>query len=344
MGSCNCAERERHDWFPMEAGAFLSSATVRDCAPWERQAFLYMLVTSWNDLGLPSDHKALGRMLGLPQGKVAELMEGAVGDKWEACPECGTLFNPKLEEARSETTERLDQKRANGKKGGKASAEKRRKAKQASSTTQPVLDHHSSTTQPVVKHHLEGAQANPTTLHNTTLQETNSLPSGVSEGRALTHDGSPVPQKNLETAIAKCLEPLPPPVLAELREFAVHVGERTGQSRGESYWRGVIQQLWKKPERALDRLAFSRAKDAKNLLDPTDDELAKFRGEDGKERKQFLTGRAAVQQANQTAGENFIAQAKARRAALAPGMPPERNAMEILGIDSHMPPNAGEAI
>lgn len=260
MADCNCADRERHDWFPMEAGAFLSSATVRDCAPWERQAFLYMLVTSWNDCGLPSDHKSLGRMLGLSEEKVSELMVGPVGDKWEACPHCGTLSNPNLEAVREESTERRDAKRTAGQKGGKASAKRRSKSKQTSSTAEAEPEQRSSTpqavlgkTQAVLKHTSSSAQANPSTVQDITVQDKTS--NAVPEGANAPAPPAAPPRKSkrvdgkleLTKALAKfpCLDPRVVQTAKFVREYRV---KRRQPAFDESDWVKHLAEAQHHPE------------------------------------------------------------------------------------------------
>lgn len=343
MGSCNCADRERHDWFKMSPGTFFASDTVVDSEPWEIQCFLHMLMLSWQGPGLPADRKRLAKRLGLTTERLGELLGGAVGEKWSEC--CGKLWNEKQEELRDEAQARRESYKDRGKKGGEASGKARSKPKlQPSYSEAPA-----SPSLATAKQQLSNSQAAAklSEPEEKRREETTLLPSGASGGRALTpHDGSPVPQKNLETAIAKCLEPLPHPVLVELREFAVHVGERTGQSRGESYWRGIIEQLWKRPERALDRLAFSRGKDGKNLLDPTDDELAKFRGEDGKGRDQFVTARVAVQRANTASLDALVAKSQQARSQgpSAFVLPENPTPFDILGMPHLNPPCANAQI
>ena len=75
------------------------------------------------------------------------------------------------------------------------------------------------------------------------------------------------------------LEPLPPSVPGELARFRDHLLDRTGQGRGPTYWRGVVQQARQDPEGFLIRVAFSIDKDAKSVLNPNAAELAKWRGE-----------------------------------------------------------------
>jgi hypothetical protein len=343
--SCTCADRERHDWFPMEAGAFLASATVRDCAPWERQAFLYMLVTSWNDIGLPADHKPLGRMLGFPEGQVAELMDGPVGDKWEECSQCGVLSNPNLEAVREKSTERRDEHKElrskAGKAGGKASGEARRR-KAADKRDQPSIERTRTKSNEPERTRTESneRERNEATGQDTTLQDTTTNP--VPEGAVAPSPSAPVvPQAQRGKLVPAQLQMLAQEfslpadatqAFGDWRVYRIELGKQLTQSGA----RKLAKRASDDPDQFVVDVDHSIEVGNQGLYPPS-----KGKGPNG---SQFLTGRAAVQQANQTAGERFIAQAKAQDLSLPPGMPPERHALELLGIEPRSARNAGEAI
>lgn len=127
---CECESRERHEWFPMYALDFLNSDTAEESEPWETQAYLHMLVLAWARPGVPAKPELLAKKLGLDALRVAELLSGPVGEKWQPCS-CGkSLWNERMEAERATAQGKRDERRAEkveaGRRGGLASGRARR--------------------------------------------------------------------------------------------------------------------------------------------------------------------------------------------------------------------------
>lgn len=328
MADSKNGRRECRPWFQMYPTDYFGSPKVARMNAEERGVYTTIMFRSWTDDGYVLDMEDLADELDITVERLAEIMAGRVGRALFE-DEDGRLRSTRLEEERSRAMTKAEIAAANGKKGGRP-RKKPSVTQRVSNGTQPLANETQpqpsetqlgpSITQPELScAELSCASTSPST-------ETNSLPSGASGARERQpRPDEPVPQPKLDRALRESLEPVPPEAVRALREWAEHVGERVGVSKGVAHWRKLVTLARKGPPVFADRVGFSIHVDAKSVLSPSPKELAEWRGEheDGKGREQFVSSRVATQRANDAAGKSFAASVA------------ERQAQSAAALDAH---------
>lgn len=124
-------------FFPKE---FLSSSKVCRMANAEVGIYVKLLCHEWMDGSLPTDHRQLARMVGVPFRQFSRTWEGPLSECF--VERNGRLVNPRLERARKEQIEYRRRQAEHGKKGGRPkgslSTEKaNRKPEESSASASP---------------------------------------------------------------------------------------------------------------------------------------------------------------------------------------------------------------